>query len=137
MNDVVVAPYLCVTPAIDAVAFYRAAFGAVEESRQTVPDGSLSHCRMRIGNARFYLADEFPPTGWKSPPALDGHSVGIQLEVDNPDQLMERALGAGATLDRELKEDDYGRWGIVVDPFGHYWTIINPNENFGAENVPQ
>lgn len=135
MPEVRIAPYLCVSPAAEALAFYKDVFGAVELARSTVPTGEISHCRMRVGPATFYLADPYPQEGW-APPGPGGHSVGINLEVQNPKELVDRAVAAGATLDREYKEDEYGAWAIVVDPFGHYWTIIKLNEAFATEGVP-
>ena len=134
MSETRIAPYLCVSPAVEAVAFYKKVFGAVELARSTVPTGEISHCRMRVGEATFYLADPYPRENWAAP-SPEAHSVGINLEVDNPRDVIERALAAGATLNREYKQDEYGDWAIVVDPFGHYWTIIRLNEGFAADGV--
>ena len=136
MTSARVVPYLCVSPAVEAIAFYKAAFGAEEIARQQVPTGEVSHCRMRVGEATFYLADPYPQEKWATPdPAA--HSVGVQFECENSREAFDRAIAAGATLNREFKSDDYGDWGIVVDPFGHYWTIIHLNEKFGTEDVPR
>ena len=137
MSNVTIAPYLCVSPAVDAISFYKAAFGAEELAREAVPTGELGHCRMRIGDATFYLADQYPPQEWLNPLNYEGHSVGIHLGVEDPDAMFERAVAAGATVTRPLATSDYGRAGHVVDPFGHHWTIIRINESFGVENVPK
>ncbi len=135
MSEASIVPYLCVSPAIDAIAFYKAAFDAEEIAREQVPTGEISHCRMRVGKATFYLADSYPPEKW-APPGPEGHSVGIQFQVENSRDVYDRAIAAGATVGREFKSDDYGDWGIVIDPFGHRWTIIRLNEEFGTANVP-
>jgi PhnB protein len=137
MPNVVIAPYLCVSSAVDAIAFYTAAFGAEELGREVVPTGEISHCRMRIGEATFYLADQYPQEKWLHPLNFDGHSVAMHIEVDDPDPLFERAVAAGATVTRPLASQDYGRAGHIVDPFGHHWTIIRINPEFGVENVPR
>ena len=131
MTESRIVPYLCVSPAAEAIEFYRLAFGAEVIARETVPSGETSHCRMRVGSATFYLADPYPQGNWAAP-ATDGHSVGVQFECANSREMFDRAIVAGATLDREFKSDDYGEWGIVIDPYGHHWTIIHLNESFAA-----
>lgn len=60
-----ITPHLMVKNCIDAIEFYKKVFGAVEESRFTMPDDNtkIIHAVLRMGknkNSRIMLADEFP-----------------------------------------------------------------------------
>ena len=46
------------------------------------------------------------------------------LFVDNVDEVMHKAIHAGAIEINPAKDHDYGyRQGMFKDPFGHYWQI--------------
>lgn len=46
------------------------------------------------------------------------------LVVPDPDAFMAAALAAGATVDREVVDNDYGgRGGSVRDPEGNHWSF--------------
>ena len=48
----------------------------------------------------------------------------MQLEVENADAAVDRAVKAGATLERPVQDQFYGdRSGTIRDPFGHRWSI--------------
>ena len=52
-----------------------------------------------------------------------GHSAAY-LVTDDPDGVFERAVAAGATVERELVDNDYGgRGGSVADPEGNHWSF--------------
>jgi PhnB protein len=63
-------PYLSVTNAAGAIEFYKRAFGAVELTRMTGPDGRVGHAEIRIGKALLMLADEHPEIDFHSPKSL-------------------------------------------------------------------
>lgn len=125
-----VTTYFCVKGAADAIDFYTNTFGAKERYRLTNQDGTLGHAEMTIGGTVLMLSDEWPEGGVFSPKTLNGHSVSFVLDVDHVDAAFERALDAGATVDRPIREEPYGRGGWVIDPFGHHWNIMKPNPNF-------
>jgi uncharacterized glyoxalase superfamily protein PhnB len=57
--------------------------------------------------------------------ALDnvGRSAAY-LITDDPDGAFNRAVEAGATVERELVDNDYGgRGGSVADPEGNHWSF--------------
>lgn len=108
-----------------AVDFYKAAFGAEETGRHLTDDGKrIMHSHLIINGGSLMLNDDFPEyTGGVSVPA----GVGLHLRVDDADQWWERALAAGATVRMPLDNQFWGdRYGEVVDPFGHTWTIGGP-----------
>lgn len=46
------------------------------------------------------------------------------LVTDDPDDVFRRAVEAGATVERELADNDYGgRGGSVRDPEGNHWSF--------------
>jgi uncharacterized glyoxalase superfamily protein PhnB len=48
----------------------------------------------------------------------------VYVVCDNPDELFERAVGAGAELVRGLRDEDYGSRGFTVrDPEGNLWSF--------------
>ncbi len=118
-------PYLCVHDGKAAIEFYEKAFGATQVLRLDDPtNGRVGHAELAIGDARIYLSDEYPEYEARSPKTLGGAAVSIALQVGNVDELVKRAVAAGATLDRPVEDKFYGeRCGAIVDPFGHRWHI--------------
>jgi PhnB protein len=56
--------------------------------------------------------------------------VKLQLYVNDADAVVARAVGAGATLVRQLRDEFYGdRTATVADPFGYSWQIASRIEN--------
>jgi len=52
-----------------------------------------------------------------------GHSA-TYLVTPEPDAVFERAVAAGATVERPMVDQDYGgRGGSVVDPEGNHWSF--------------
>jgi hypothetical protein len=55
-----VAPYLAIKNNVEALDFYKEAFGAAETFRLMMPDGPLGHGEIRLGDSVIMLSDEFP-----------------------------------------------------------------------------
>jgi PhnB protein len=129
-------PYLIVKDAARALEFYKKAFGARETMRFADPSGKIGHAEIRIGNSPIMLADEHPDMGFRGPQALGGSPVGILLYVEDADQWFARAIAAGATTLRPVKDQFYGdRSGTLTDPFGHNWTIATHKEDVSTEEM--
>jgi PhnB protein len=121
-----VVPYLTVHDGPAALAFYSAAFGAVEVMRVVMDEatGQLGHAEFHIGDAAFYLSDEFPEMGVVSPQRLGGTAVALHVEVDDVDAVFARSVAEGATPLAEPADQPHGaRHGTLVDPFGHRWML--------------
>jgi uncharacterized glyoxalase superfamily protein PhnB len=120
-----ITPHLTVSGGSRAIDFYKEAFGAKEKGRMPGPDGtSIMHASLQIGDSMIMLNDEFPGMGAKSPSSLNGSPVTVHLYVKNADALYQRALSAGAKVIMEIQNTFWGdRYGVVVDPFGHMWSI--------------
>jgi len=91
-----------------AIEFYTKAFGARETSRLSGPDGKIGHAELMLGEALLMLADEHPDFGALSPHTVGGSPVRLHLTVDDTDAVVERAVAAGATVLRPVKNEFYG-----------------------------
>jgi PhnB protein len=129
-------PYICVSPAADAIAWYRDVFDAVETIRYTSDDGRIGHAEMRFGNAMIMLSDPYPELDVRSPLDLGGTPFTLHLTVPAVDTVREKAVAAGATIEREPEEQAYGARSMTLrDPFGHRWMVQTPTGNPTIEDV--
>jgi PhnB protein len=116
--------YLHVKDAAQAIDFYVNAFGAKEKFRLTEPSGRIGHAELDFNGATLMLADEFPEYDIKGPQTIGNTSVTLHIHVDNADEMIKRAVDAGARMEIEPKDQFYGeRSGCIRDPFGHRWNI--------------
>jgi PhnB protein len=119
-----VTPYLVCEGAAAAMAFYTQAFDAVETARLTDPNGKIMHASMRIGDSTIMLVDDYPDYGSVGPKALKGSPVTLHLYVDDVDQAYDQAVAAGGTGKTAPADMFWGdRYALLVDPFGHNWSI--------------
>ena len=119
-------PYLLIDGAGRAIDFYTKAFGATEQYRMPMPDGSIAHAEIDIDGARVYLADAPAdmPGDAGSPTKLGGTSVLMHRYVEDCDKAFQRAIDAGATSVRPPEDQFYGdRSAVIADPFGHHWSL--------------
>jgi glucokinase len=126
-DDARILPELSVRRGRAAIAFYQAAFGAVEEYRV---GGTDQHeevvARLSAGGAQFWVSDEAPAHGNHSPESLGGTTARMLLIVDDPAALQERAIATGATEVAPVATEHGWLLGRIVDPFGHHWEIGRP-----------
>jgi uncharacterized glyoxalase superfamily protein PhnB len=133
-----VTPHLICAGAADAIEFYKRAFGAVEAMRMPGPDGRLMHACIRIGDSAIMLVDEMPEWGAVGPKSLKGSPVTIHLFVEDVDTTFERAVAAGAEIVMPLENTFWGdRYGKLVDPFGHHWSIATHLRDMTPEEIQQ
>ena len=131
-----VTPYLAVDGAEQAIDFYRRAFGATERGRMQSPDGKIAHAELEIGDSVVMLSDSFPQFATKPPTELGGTSASVMMYVEDVDAVVKQAVDAGATLEREVEDQFWGdRFGAVVDPFGHMWSIATHVEDVSPEEM--
>jgi PhnB protein len=126
---------LTIKGAAEALEFYQKAFGAVEQYRIAGEGGKIMHAEMKIGDTIVMLSDEFPEWGSLGPKTIGGASGSLLIYTEDADALAERAVAAGATLTQPVTDQFWGdRMGMVVDPYGHKWSlgtrieIVTPEE---------
>ena len=132
----VVTPYLCCRDAKRALEFYERGFGARVTNRYVTPEGVVGHADLEVAGGRFMLSDEWPSEHVFSPAKYGGTSCAIHLVVPDVDSLAERAVAAGATLERAIANQPHGeRMGVIRDPFGHRWFLATPVEEVAPEEL--
>ena len=124
-----ISPMLAVSDAAAAIDFYKRAFGGEELWRigERAEVAGLS-----VHGAQLFLARESPPR--TRAPDLAGHTtVRIELFVDDPQGVQEKAIAAGARQGNAVAEHTHETHGPrtrlrmlqggAIDPFGHLWLI--------------
>jgi PhnB protein len=130
-------PYMTVSNATGAIDFYVAAFGAEEVFRLVDPaDGRIGHAEIVIGGVTIMLSDEYPDFGALSPETIGGSPVKFQVYVSDVDAAFSSALALGASELRPVKDQFFGdRSGMLIDPFGHSWTIASKGNEVSPEEM--
>lgn len=128
---------LTVKGAAAAIDFYTEVFGATQRGdRFTMPDGSVAHAELEIGDSMIMLSDENPEFSNKSPETIGGSPVTVVIYVEDVDATVKEAVAHGATIASEVKDEFYGdRVGMVVDPFGHSWHVASHIEDVSEEEM--
>jgi PhnB protein len=114
-----IAPWLAVSDAAQAVAYYQTAFGATEVYRLDGDGGSIEVAQLSIGSALFWVQND--PNA--SPEVRGAGSVRMILSVDDPDTMFDQAVAAGAATVAPVHEEYGWRTGRITDPFGHDWEL--------------
>jgi uncharacterized glyoxalase superfamily protein PhnB len=130
-------PHLVVSPATEAIEFYKRAFGFKELNRMPGEKGQVIHCAMQLGEAGLMLADDMPGmTSCRSPKSLGGTTVTIHINWPDVDALFEQATKAGATAIMRPTDMFWGdRYCKLADPFGHHWSIATHKEDLTPEEM--
>jgi uncharacterized glyoxalase superfamily protein PhnB len=124
-------PHLALKDCAKAIEFYKAAFGARENSRLSMPDGKIIHADLTIGDSHVFLMDE-PPGAPSTPPA----GTIVHMWSPEPDAVFERASKAGAKVTMPLQDMFWGdRYGQLVDPFGHMWSVAKHLEDLSPDEI--
>ncbi len=121
-----IAPWLPVADAAAAVAFYRAAFGAIETYRLEGDEGAILVAQLAVENAPFWVQQD------DGDPSPDHRAIRMILTVTDPDAMFAQAVAAGATTVSPVGEEHGWRTGRLTDPFGHDWEVARPPENTGT-----
>jgi len=113
-----------------AVDWYQRALGA----RELWSLGSVAG--LEVNGAPFFLHEPVG-NGFDSPQALGATTARVEVFVDDPDEVIARAVAAGATGgDIRNHEVPWGthRQGGFTDPFGHRWQVgdKSPLNRFGG-----
>ena len=117
-----VTPYLIVKGAAQLVDFMKRAFGAKEVHLMQMPDGTIAHGDLAIGDSHVMLGEASGP--WPA------QSTSLYLYLPDCDAAYKQAIAAGGTSIQEPKTQFYGdRHGAVKDPCGNTWWIATHVED--------
>ena len=130
-----VTPYIIVDDAKAALDFYRDALGAEELFRLPM-GGKIGHAEIRVGDSQIMLSDEWPDMDALGPKSRGGATATFMLYVEDADKAFERAVKAGAKVDKPVENQFWGdRMGSVIDPFGHKWSFGTHIEDVPPEEM--
>jgi uncharacterized glyoxalase superfamily protein PhnB len=130
--------HLVVRGARKAIEFYKEAFGATELTVMPAPDGEMIvHAALQIGDSHLMLCDEMPGMEiCKAPESLGGTTFTLHIWTENADALFDRAVKAGAKATMPMMDAFWGdRYGKVLDPFGHEWSIATHQKDLTPEQM--
>ncbi|HEY7933590.1 MAG TPA: VOC family protein [Solirubrobacteraceae bacterium] len=122
-NTTIVWPTLRYRDAVKAISFLIDAFGFQQTAlHRSGEEGSIAHAELRWpGGGGIMLGSV---RGDSSIAELQPGCGSIYIVTDQPDRIYESALKAGATVVREIREEEYGSRGFTVrDPEGVHWSF--------------
>ena len=123
-----VTPYLLVSGVPKLIDFLKKAFDAEVIEYMDMPDGTVMHAQVRIGDSMVMMGD---PRG-----ACEPTSASLYLYVADTDAVYQRALEAGATSAMEPADQFYGdRNAGVKDPVGNTWWIATHIEDVPPDEL--
>jgi PhnB protein len=136
----VITPHLIINGAAEAIDFYKRAFGAKEISRMPFPGPNgqvkVGHAELQFGDSKLFLSDAFPQHGGFGPGETS--PVTIHLYVTDANAAFARAVEAGAKVTMPVADMFWGdRYGKLVDPFGHHWSIGEHLEDLTPEQMQE
>jgi uncharacterized glyoxalase superfamily protein PhnB len=116
-----VTPYLYYEDAAAAMDWLVKAFGFEERLRIENDQGRVSHGELKLGDGLVMVGE--PASGYENPNKRGGRATaGVNVYVDDVDAHFERAKAAGAKINEEPADQDYGdRRYIAEDLEGHDW----------------
>jgi PhnB protein len=117
-----IAPWLTVNDGKKAVAFYAAAFNAIESYH--LEDIGVFIVRLNINGAEIWVNENADSSN------INDSNVRMILTVSNPEELFNKAIQAGAKEIFPVGEDHGWKLGRIEDPFGLHWEIGHPVGNY-------
>lgn len=115
------APELHIPNGTAEIEFYKK-FGATEIFCFRNEDGSIHVAELEIDGAVFHVHETMRDS--LEPIRAKGVTATIGLFVPDVEEVMQRAIRAGATEISPTTDYEYGyRQGMFRDPFGHYWQV--------------
>ncbi|MCB0725283.1 MAG: VOC family protein [Ignavibacteriae bacterium] len=123
-----VIPYLIVKGASDLMEFLKTTFNAEETERITIPDGTVAHGEVKIGDSTIMLSEATEK--YKENPTM------LYIYIEDVDSTYKKALDAGATSIQEPWNEYYGdRICMVKDASGNSWAIASHIEDVPPDEM--
>lgn len=110
-----IAPWLTVNDGKKAVAFYAAAFNAVETYR--LEDEGVFIVCLEINGAEIWVNEDASSNN------LNNINLRLILTVSNAEEVFDSAIKAGAKEIFPVGVDHGWKLGRIEDPFGLHWEI--------------
>ena len=102
-------------------------FGFEPGGVQRDGDGTVVHGEVRAGDTAIWLHAVSAEHEMASPRTLNTSSGGLVVRVLNVDTHFEHARAAGARIDSEPTDQEYGQREYAArDPEGHRWWFATP-----------
>jgi PhnB protein len=121
-----VIPYIVVPNVAKLIDFAKQAFGATEINVSRLPDGSVMHAEIKIGDSIIMMGQSGATT----------FLAMLHLYMEDVDAVYQRAIQAGGKSLREPTDQLYGdRSGAVEDAFGNQWWIATHIEDVTPEEM--
>jgi PhnB protein len=126
-------PFLAIRGAKDALTFYRDVFGA-RVIDATEFGGVVVHADLDFGRGLLQVGEPSPEYGLVPSPAGDDDCYSMGLYVSDVDDVVARAIAAGATVREAPSTFVSGdRFASIRDPFGVRWSIMTRVEDLSEE----
>lgn len=126
-------PFLAVSPAADAIAFYCEVFGATVIDK-TEFGGLVAHADLDFGHGRLQLGEPSPEYHLARQSDTDDVCFSMGLYCPDVDAVVEKAVAAGATVREPATDFVSGdRFASIRDPFGVRWSILTRVEDLSDE----
>lgn len=123
-----VIPYLIIKDVGKLMDFLTQVFGAKQKKKMTLPDGSINHGEVKIGDSVIMMgksSKDYPPV-----PAM------IYIYVENTDEAYNKAIKNGAKSIMKPADQFYGdRNAGVTDPWGNSWWIASHVEDVSPDEM--
>lgn len=127
-SKTIFAPELFINNGVNDISFYENAFSASEQMRFSNDDGNIHVAELSIDGAMFHIHEITSKQYFFSSHKNNGTTICIGLFVSDVDQVIRKAIDAGAIEIRPAQDYEYGyRQGTIKDLFGHYWQIQKKN----------
>jgi PhnB protein len=128
-------PHLVVSRAARAIAFYEQVLGArVLDVTKMPGSDAVAHAELDFGLGKLTVSDPIEAYGLVAPDPARGASFSLALYVPDVDEVVARAVAAGATLREPTTTFVSGdRYASLIDPHGVRWAIMTRVEDLAPE----
>ena len=136
-------PFLYIEGAARALEFYKSVFGASVLMRDEEPSGIVSHAMLKMGDTTVMLSDPSSADVKQNdvhrlsrpPRSYGGSPVHLYIYVADVDDVVKRAIAAGAKAIDQVEDRDWGdRCGGIEDPWGHVWFVGTPLKDVAGKS---
>lgn len=115
-------PSLTYDDAPAAIEWLCRAFGFRKRMVISGPNGTVRHSELSYGPGVIMVSTARPSEGRVSPRTAPVMNQALCMRVDDPDAHCARARAAGATITRDVQDEEYGARGyMATDVEGHSW----------------